>query len=119
MPSCLKLVSSKRTRNMGNEAEPRLSGKERLIVELLIAHGELYGQELVKRSDGSLARGTVYVTLDRLEDKGFVKSRLEEKHPGSIGLPRRMYEVTGLGRRVLEALEIARLHMVGNLLGGG
>ena len=86
-------------------------------MQLLINHGELFGQELVNRSDGRLGRGTVYVTLDRLEDKGFIASRQEDRHPGAIGLPRRMYKVTGLGQRVFEALELGRAHMAG-LLGG-
>jgi DNA-binding PadR family transcriptional regulator len=103
---------------MNDSPEPRLSPKEFKIMQLLIANGELFGQELVKRSDGELARGTVYVTLSRLEDKGFLCSREEERHPGAIGLPRRLYKSTGLGQRVFEAVELARAHMA-FAFGGG
>lgn len=88
---------------------PTLSPKERLILELLLnAPGcELYGLEMVKRSGGQLKRGTVYVTLDRMDEKGFVTSR-EVKEPGQSGLPRRVFQVTGLGQRVFHAWEAAR-----------
>ena len=56
---------------------PRLTPKERLILDLLLnAPGcELYGLEMVKKSGGALKRGTVYVTLERMADKGYVTSR--------------------------------------------
>jgi len=87
---------------------PGLSPKERLILDLLLnAPGcELYGLEMVKLSNGQLKRGTVYVTLDRMDDKGYVTSR-EVKEPGQPGLPRRVFTVTGFGQRVLSAYEAA------------
>jgi len=67
---------------------PRL---EQLILELLIGRrGSLYGLELVTASRGRLKRGTVYVTLARMEDKGFVTSRQEEAPADEGGLPRRL-----------------------------
>ncbi len=51
---------------------PRLSPKESLIVEELLRGDELYGLQLVAASRGRLKRGTVYVTLGRMEDKGFI-----------------------------------------------
>ena len=80
-----------------------LPAKQRLILELLIGAGPLYGLELVERSDGALKRGTVYVTLSRMEAKGFVSSEQETLPPGAIGLPRRRYRPTGLGERALRA----------------
>jgi DNA-binding PadR family transcriptional regulator len=80
-----------------------LPRKEQLILELLHAHGALYGLQLVERANGALRRGTVYVTLGRMEAKGLVKSQQEPRHPGAIGLPRRTYRITGLGERMLRA----------------
>jgi PadR family transcriptional regulator PadR len=89
---------------------PTLSSKERIILELLIAARGMYGLELVARSSGRLKRGTVYVTLGRMEDKGYIRSQLESAAAGTGGLPRRIYEATPLGRRVLDAFsELARL----------
>ncbi len=80
-----------------------LPAKERLILELLVAHGTLYGLELVDRSSGTLKRGTVYVTLGRMEAKGFLTSERENQPDGAIGLSRRHYRATGLGERALRA----------------
>ena len=82
---------------------PRLPPKERLILDLLIAEGGLFGLQLVTLSHGALKRGTVYVTLGRMEAKGFIRSEQEAIPPGAIGLPRRIYYPTPLGERVLRA----------------
>ena len=81
-----------------------LPRKERLILELLASDGPMYGLQLVDRSDGALKRGTVYVTLGRMEVKGLVESEQEPVPPGGIGLPRRIYRPTALGQRMLRAL---------------
>ena len=86
---------------------PRLSTAERLILDLLVEHDELYGLRLVERSDGRLKRGTVYVTLGRMQEKGYLVSRQEPLPPGAIGLPRRVYRPTGHALRVLAAWRLA------------
>lgn len=83
--------------------EPSLPKKERLILELLVAEGPQFGLQLVQKSDGALKRGTVYATLTRMEAKGLVESEQEPLADGAIGLPRRIYRPTPLGRRVLRA----------------
>ena len=66
---------------------PRLSSTEHLILELL-AGEDMFGLQLVEQSQGALKRGTVYVTLGRMQDKGYVESWPEKQAPGAIGLPR-------------------------------
>ena len=80
-----------------------LSAKEELILDLLGRSDEKYGLELVAASDGALKRGTVYVTLGRMEQKGYLVSRLDGVPPAAGGLPRRIYAPTVLGREVLGA----------------
>jgi PadR family transcriptional regulator, regulatory protein PadR len=88
---------------------PRLSRKESLILEMLVSSTrEIFGLEMVQASAGELKRGTVYVTLKRMEDKGLIESRTEARTGGEIGIPRRLYRVTGHGKRVLEAMNTAR-----------
>lgn len=94
---------------------PSLSNTEALILQLLIGVGESYGLDLVKRSDGKLKRGTVYVTLQRMEEKGFLTSRQEAISPDpNVGIPRRLYTVTGLGQRVLDAREMVGSYLLGD-----
>jgi len=85
---------------------PRLSPTERVILELLVGE-EMFGLQLVEESKGALKRGTVYVTLSRMQDKGYVESRTEKQPAGAIGLPRRLYKPTGYGVRVLKAWQAA------------
>jgi PadR family transcriptional regulator, regulatory protein PadR len=88
---------------MSSPRLPTVSRKEALILDLLAGASDLYGLELVEASEGRLKRGTVYVTLSRMEDKGYVTSSQEAKAQGAIGLPRRVYRLTALGRRAREA----------------
>jgi DNA-binding PadR family transcriptional regulator len=81
---------------------PTLPETERLVLELLI-DGPDFGLNLVTKSNGRLKRGTVYVTLGRMERKGFIASEQEPQPPEAIGLPRRIYHVTPLGKRALRA----------------
>jgi DNA-binding PadR family transcriptional regulator len=80
-----------------------LPRKEQAILELLASQGPMYGLQIVERSGGTLKRGTVYVTLGRMEAKGFVESEEQPLPPGGIGLPRRIYSMTALGERMLRA----------------
>lgn len=86
---------------------PKLSTAEHLIVELLVEHEELFGLRMVELSDGRLKRGTVYVTLGRMQEKGYLESRQEPLPPGAIGLPRRLYKPTGLALRIRDAWRVA------------
>ena len=88
---------------MAGNPPPTLPTKERLILGLLMTTGPTHGLRLVNDSDGTLKRGTVYVTLGRMEAKGLVASEQETPHPGAIGLPRRIYRATALGERVYRA----------------
>lgn len=86
---------------------PSMSRTESLVMELLRGR-ERYGLELVDASRGTLKRGSVYVTLARMEEKGFVDSKQEERPPGTSGLPRRLYRATPYGRRVHGAFAMLR-----------
>jgi PadR family transcriptional regulator, regulatory protein PadR len=90
-----------------NEVLPKFSVTERFIIELLVAHDELFGLRMVELSSGQLKRGTVYVTLGRMQEKGYLESRQEPLPPGAIGLPRRLYRPTGHALRALAAWQAA------------
>ena len=87
-------------------ANPFAAETELLVLRLLASEPSgLYGLEMVHRSEGRLKRGTVYVTLGRMEEKGYIKVRIPEDE-GNPGLPRPRYTVTAHGTRVLEAAEL-------------
>ena len=86
---------------------PSMSATESLVLELLRGR-DRFGLELVEASEGRLKRGSVYVTLSRMEAKGFVESWQEDRAPGAIGLPRRLYRATGYGLKVHDAYQLLR-----------
>ncbi len=74
-----------------------------VILRLLADDHWWYGLALVKASAGVLKRGTVYVHLGQMEDEGLVDSRREARKPlNYIGIPRRQYRITEVGRQRIE-----------------
>jgi PadR family transcriptional regulator PadR len=67
--------------------------------------------EIETRAGIALSRSSVYVTLDRLERKGYVRSWLGDPTPERGGKAKRCFEITAPGRRALVDAEraIARL----------
>lgn len=86
----------------------RLSYKERIILELLIAQGEQYGLELVKARPFQLTQ--MAFTLQQMAEKGYVEWR-HVKEPGDPGPPKRIFRLTLHGKRVYQAWEKARAEM--------
>ena len=84
---------------------PRVSGKEEIILNLLIDGTQRYGLEMIKAKPRDLKRGTIYVTLDRMEDKGLITSEVVETPEGKQGPARRMYQITGTGERTMQAMQ--------------
>jgi DNA-binding PadR family transcriptional regulator len=59
--------------------------------------------EISAQAGIDLGRSSVYVTLDRLERKGYVASRFGDPTPERGGKAKRCFAVTGQGRRALAA----------------
>ena len=89
------------------ERLPSISPVESLVIDLIESR-ERYGLELVDLARGRLKRGSIYVTLGRMEAKGFVTSRQEERPLGAVGLPRRLYRATPYGLKVRDAYQLLR-----------
>jgi DNA-binding PadR family transcriptional regulator len=79
-------------------AAERRRRRRRVLLELL-KDGPAVGLDLVKRSNGVLGRGTVYVQLLRAEEQGLVQS-----DPVADGDGRRRYTITMYGKHTLESL---------------
>jgi PadR family transcriptional regulator, regulatory protein PadR len=101
----MALTSCQFCRTVMKERVPSISATESVVLDLLEAR-DYFGLELVETSGGTLKRGSIYVTLGRMEVKGFVESRQEERTPGAIGLPRRLYRATPYGLKVRDAYRL-------------
>jgi DNA-binding PadR family transcriptional regulator len=64
------------------------------------------------RTGRRVSRGSVYITLDRLEDKGLLVSRLGEPSAARGGRPRRLFRVTAAGVKAVKhsLATLARMH---------
>ena len=78
------------------------------------AYGVPVHDEIVRLARRDLTLGTVYKTLSRLEEKGFVRSYEGDPTPQRGGRRTRCFAVTKTGRRSLESsLAILRRKAVG------
>jgi PadR family transcriptional regulator, regulatory protein PadR len=78
------------------------------------AYGVSIRAEIAKCTGRNVAPGALYTTLDRLEDKGLLASRMGDPTPERGGRSKRYYRVTACGvRAVTEAQQAFR-----NLLEG-
>ena len=79
------------------------------MLAVLRLGGDAYGGRIQRELEQTVGRtvsiSTVYVTLDRLDQKGMVRSWLSDPTPVRGGKSKRYYGITQTG---LEALESAR-----------
>ena len=91
-----------------------LSRPEELVLLAIWKMGEeAYGVNLrnfVKELTGKYwSVGSIYVPLDRLENKGFLRSKLSHPTPERGGKSKRYYEITKEGLKELE--EIRKIYL--------
>src|SRR5690348_11391479 len=96
-----------------------LGGFENLLLLAILrlddrAYGVAIRQELIHEADKDVAIGAIYTGLDRLEQKGFVKSWSGEPTPERGGRAKKFYRVTAQGRKALEETH----RMIGSLAVG-
>ena len=69
------------------------------------AYGLAIRSDLAERTGRDYSVGAVYTTLQRLEDKGLLSSRLSDPLPVRGGRSRRQFSLTGAGARALREAE--------------
>src|SRR5690349_23928877 len=93
---------------------------EHIIVLALLrledrAYGVTVRQEIELRTKRDVSIGAVYATLDRLEDKGYVKSRTGAPTPERGGRSKRLFRVTPRGAAAVDRTQRALLNMTEGL----
>lgn len=94
--------------NVGEMSRNANLGEFEQIVLLAImrlgdqAYGVAIRDEIRQRTGRSAAPGALYTTLDRLEQKGLVSSRLGEPTPERGGRAKRYYTVSAAGAEAVE-----------------
>ena len=88
------------------ESKDRLGRFEELILLALVrlrenAYGVSIRRELAERTGRDVSFGSVYTTLERLERKGYVSSRLGDPTPERGGRAKRYFTIEAPGIRAL------------------
>jgi len=89
---------------------------EHLVVLALLrledrAYGVTVRQEIEFRTKREVSIGAVYATLDRLERKGYVKSRCGDPTPERGGRSKRFFRITFKGAMAVNRTQQALLKM--------
>jgi DNA-binding PadR family transcriptional regulator len=66
------------------------------------AYGMTLRREIEKRAGRATSIGALYLTLDRLEQKGLIRSELGEATPERGGRAKRFFTVNASGRQALK-----------------
>jgi DNA-binding PadR family transcriptional regulator len=102
---------------MSSFSDKGLLGELEQLVLLGVMHlgDEAYApavrETIARRTGIALARGTVYVTLDRLDRKGYLASSFGAPTPERGGKAKRVFTLTAAGRRALAEAERALTRM--------
>ena len=87
------------------------SYRELVLLSVLTAADEKYGrqirEEYKQRTKEEMPLGSLYVTLDRMEDKGFIRGRMGESASERGGNRRKYYRITANGRTTLQRAQTA------------
>lgn len=79
------------------------------------AYGVSVRQEIEQRTGREVSIGAIYATLDRLERKGYVTSRLGDSTPERGGRSKRFFRVTAQGRTAVNRTHDALQRMTEGL----
>lgn len=87
---------------------------EELVLTLVAAlqedaYGAAISEEIESRLKREVTISAVHVTLYRLEDKGYIKSKLGGATRERGGRRKRIYTITSAGLAILRAMKEARL----------
>lgn len=78
-----------------------------VLTAILSLREEAYGVSIHEKAaelvgPKNISPGSVYITLDRLEDQGLISSRLADPTPERGGRSKRYYRLEALGERALD-----------------
>jgi PadR family transcriptional regulator PadR len=83
-----------------------------ILTAVMVLQDDAYGMQIHSKvcelADREMSLGSVYVTLDRLQKKGYVSSKVADGGPERGGKPRRFYSLRPAGEQALrESVETA------------
>ena len=90
----------------------QINRREEALLKIL-THGQKYGRELrelyQRRVGTEMPLGSLYTTLERMEQQGLIKSCLGDSVAERGGNRRKYFSIAGLGTDALNALQRTQL----------
>jgi DNA-binding PadR family transcriptional regulator len=89
--------------------------EEVVLLTVAVLNGQAYGllvvEELEKQTGRSVSLSAVHASLQRLEEKGFVNSRMGGATQERGGRRKRFFTITVAGNRALQEIQEVRSHL--------
>lgn len=89
--------------------------EEIVLLTVAVMEGQAYGvaltHEIIEQTGRSVRLNQIHAALQRLEDKGMVKSEMGEPTAERGGRRKRLFTVTAYGRRTLQEIQDVRANL--------
>lgn len=89
--------------------------EEIVLLTVGVLYDEAYGvaikKEIQEQLDRSVSVGALQSALRRMEEKGYLQSRVGESLPERGGRPKRYFTITARGKEALEHTQEVRLRL--------
>ncbi|WP_461065886.1 PadR family transcriptional regulator [Spirosoma horti] len=89
--------------------------EEIVLLTVAVMEGQAYGvaltHEIIEQTGRSVRLNQIHAALQRLEDKGMVKSEMGEPTAERGGRRKRLFTVTAYGRRTLQEIQEVRSNL--------
>lgn len=94
--------------------------EEIVLLTVAVLEGGAYGvaitHEIIEQTGRSVRLNQIHSALERLEDKGMLKSEMGEPTAERGGRRKRLFTVTAYGRRTLQEIQEVRVSFWSRLL---
>lgn len=94
--------------------------EEIVLLTVAVLEGQAYGvavtHEIIEQTGRSVRLNQIHSALERLEDKGMVKSEMGEPTAERGGRRKRLFTVTAYGRRTLQEIQDVRASLWNRLI---
>ena len=89
--------------------------EEIVLLTVAVMDGQAYGvaltHEIIEQTGRSVRLNQIHAALQRLEDKGMVKSQMGEPTAERGGRRKRLFTVTAYGQRTLQEIQDVRANL--------
>lgn len=89
--------------------------EEVVLLVVAMLENEAYGvkitHEIIEQTERDVRLNQVHASLQRLEEKGMIKSKMGDPTPERGGRRKRLFTMTALGRQTLNEIRAVRTHL--------